>query len=438
MKRRRLSSAQLILLSFLAVILLGTALLCLPFASHSGTPCAFTDALFTATSATCVTGLIVFDTATHWTLFGKLVLICLIQIGGMGVVTVAGLLISLSGKKIGIFERSTLQQAISAPRLDGLLSNVRRIVRAAFLFELVGALCLLPSFCAEFGLTGIPMALFHSVSAFCNAGFDLMGSKAPFSSLTSYAGNGIVNTVIMLLILIGGIGFTTWADVRKHGLRLRRYSAQSKLILVTSLLLIVLPSAYFYFAELTDLSGAERLFASLFQSVTMRTAGFNTVELDRFSETGRVLMILLMLIGGASGSTAGGMKLTTVAILAVAAFSVFRQRKQTAVFGRRIPEELIKQSAAIFFLYIAFALLGAAVISRLEELPYLTCLFETASAAATVGVSLGITPALCTLSKLILIFLMFFGRLGGLTLIFAAFSDDRCTASFPQETMSIG
>lgn len=436
--RRRISSAQVILLSFLAVILLGAGLLTLPAASQTGDRCSFLDALFTATSATCVTGLVVFDTATHWSSFGQGVLLALIQLGGMGVVTVAALLVTLTGKKIGLSQRSTLQQSISAPRLDGLIGSVRTIGKTVLLFELLGAALLLPSFCQSFGWRGVWLAFFHSISAFCNAGFDLMGTQGAFSSLTGWSDSTAVNIVIMLLIVIGGIGFTTWHDIRTHGLKFRRYSVQSKLILTATAVLILLPAAWFFFAELSALPFKARLLGSLFQSVTLRTAGFNTVDLAAFSESGKLIMIGMMLVGGAPGSTAGGMKITTVAVLAVAAVSVFRRRKQAAVFGRRIAAETILTATALLVLYLTFALAGAMAISTMEHLPLLDCLFETASAAATVGLTLGLTPMLGAASKAILIFLMFFGRIGGLTLVFAALTDDRNTASFPEESIAVG
>lgn len=436
--RRRISSAQVILLSFLAVIFLGAGLLTLPAASQTGDRCSFLDALFTATSATCVTGLVVFDTATHWSSFGQGVLLALIQLGGMGVVTVAALLVTLTGKKIGLSQRSTLQQSISAPRLDGLIGSVRTIGKTVLLFELLGAALLLPSFCQSFGWRGVWLAFFHSISAFCNAGFDLMGTQGAFSSLTGWSDSIAVNIVIMLLIVIGGIGFTTWHDIRTHRLKFRRYSVQSKLILTATAVLILLPAAWFFFAELSALPFKVRLLGSLFQSVTLRTAGFNTVDLAAFSESGKLIMIGMMLVGGAPGSTAGGMKITTVAVLAVAAVSVFRRRKQAAVFGRRIAAETILTATALLVLYLTFALVGAMAISTMEHLPLLDCLFETASAAATVGLTLGLTPMLGAASKAILIFLMFFGRIGGLTLVFAALTDDRNTASFPEESIAVG
>ena len=437
-KRRRISSAQIILLSFLGVILLGAGLLMLPISARSGESCSFLDALFTATSATCVTGLVVFDTATHWSSFGQGVLLALIQLGGMGVVTVAVLLATLVGKKIGLSQRSTLQQSISAPRLDGLIGSVRAIVRAVLLFELAGAVALLLPFCAKYGVRGIWLAVFHSISAFCNAGFDLMGAEGAFSSLTGWYDNSFVNVAIMLLIVIGGIGFTTWHDIRFHRLHLHRYTAQSKLILATTAILILLPAAWFFLAELSALPLKERILGSLFQSVTLRTAGFNTLDLTAFSESGKLIMIAMMLVGGAPGSTAGGMKITTIAILVIAAVSVFRRSKHASVFGRRIAAETILTASALFFLYLFFALGGAVAISTIEHLPLLDCLFETASAAATVGLTLGLTPMLGAASKAILIYLMFAGRIGVLTLVFAAFTNDRNTASFPEENIAVG
>lgn len=437
---KRLSTSQIIILGFAAVILAGSLLLMLPIAAADGHMTPFADALFTATSAVCVTGLVVHDTATYWSAFGQTVIILLIQVGGMGVVTIAVALYSISGKRISLKQRSTMQESISAHKLDGIVGMTGFIIKMIIIFELLGALLLSPVFVPQFGLLrGIGYSLFHSVSAFCNAGFDLMGINAQYSSITSYVAQPLVNLVIMALIVIGGIGFLTWDDIRCNKLHFKRYQLQSKVAIVTSLLLIFIPAVYFFFFELSDMDAAPRLLGSLFQSVTARTAGFNTIDLTLLSECGVFIMIMLMLVGGSPGSTAGGMKTTTLAVLLANAVCVFRHRDNARFFGRRISEETVRSAATILAMYLTLFIAGALIISRVESLPLLTCLFETASAIGTVGLTLGITPELGQLSRAILIFLMYMGRVGGLTLIFATTAPSQgISARYPQGKLTVG
>ena len=438
--KRKLSSFQIILLGFAGVILLGALILTLPISSKSHEWTSFIDALFTSTSAVCVTGLIVFDTATHWTIFGQIIILLLIQIGGMGVVTIAVSLAVASGKKIGLFSRETMKNAISAPNVSGIVRLTGFIIKGIFLVEMIGALIMLPVFCTDYGAEGIWMAVFHSVSAFCNAGFDIMGTKSgEFTSLTHYSAQPVINITIMLLIIVGGIGFLVWEDICKHKWRLKSYRTQSKLVLIVTAALIVLPAVYFFFFECGDLSVTERILASLFQSVTPRTAGFNTINLTAISDTGLYLMIILMLIGGSPGSTAGGMKTTTIAVLFSSAFSVFRKKDNAEVMKRRIDDETVKTASAVFLMYITLFLVGGMAISTIENLPITSCLYETASAVGTVGLTLGITPTLGSASKMILIMSMFFGRVGGLTLIYAAFgANKKQVAKLPADTIAVG
>ena len=437
--KKKLTSFQIIILGFSAVILVGALLLMLPISSRSGQAAPFSDSLFTATSAVCVTGLVLHDTATYWSSFGQAVILLLIQIGGMGVITVAASFAMISGRKISLMQRSTMQEAIAAPKVGGIVRLTEFIVKATLLIELLGAAVMAPVFCRDFGVKGLWMAFFHSVSAFCNAGFDLMGTRGAFSSLTSYAAEPVVNATVMLLILVGGIGFLTWDDVRTNGLHLRRYRMQSKVILCTTGVLLLFPALYFFFCEFSALPLPERIWTSLFQAVTPRTAGFNTLDLTRLSEVGQMVVCLLMLIGGSPGSTAGGMKTTTLAVLVSCAVAVFRKRSSANYFGRRIGDEIVKNAVTVFLMYITLFLAGGMVISAVEGLPLLTCLFESASAAGTVGLSLGITPGLGTVSRLVLIALMFFGRVGGLTLIFATLPANRNTLSkLPLEKITVG
>ena len=439
-KRRGLSSFQIIILSFFVLIMLGTLLLMLPISSrqHIFTP--FPEALFTATSATCVTGLIVQDTATYWSFFGQCVIITLIQIGGMGVITIGMAVMRASGMKIGLWHRSTMQDSIAAPNLSGMVRLTGFILKTTGLIELTGAVLLFPVFCKDFGiLKGIWYSVFHSISAFCNAGFDLMGTREPFSSLTSYSSNIYLNCIIMLLIISGGIGFLVWGDIKSNKFRVRRYSLQTKIVLFTTLLLIILPAIFFFFTEYADLNMSDRIISSFFQSVTTRTAGFNSQDLSQMNETGIAVMVILMLIGGSPGSTAGGMKTVTFAVLFMSAITVFSRRKDVQAFKRRIADDTVRNAGAVLFMYFVLAFISAVVVSRVENLPLLTCLFETGSAIGTVGLTLGITTKLTMLSKAILMVLMFFGRVGGLTLIYAALPSSGSSHSrLPLEKISIG
>lgn len=439
-KQKQLTSFQIIIFGFAGVILTGAILLTLPFAAASEQRTSFADALFTATSSVCVTGLVVQDTATYWSVFGQLIIIVLIQIGGMGVITVAAFFAMLSGRKITLMQRSTMQEAIAAPKVGGIVRLTGFIIKTALLIEVLGAVVMAPVFCQDFGVKkGLWMALFHSISAFCNAGFDLMGVTSPFSSLTSYVSHPTINLVIMLLIVTGGIGFLTWDDIRTNRLHLSKYRMQSKVILCTTAALILIPALYFFVSEFSCLPLGERIWSSFFQSVTPRTAGFNTVDLTEISEAGQMVMIVLMLIGGSPGSTAGGMKTTTIAVLIAVASSVFSRKEYPHFFGRSIADETVRNAAAIVLMYIVLFLGGGMSISIAEGLPLVPCLFETASAIGTVGLSLGLTPELGSLSRIILIGLMFFGRVGGLTLIYAALSGMyKNTAKFPHEKITVG
>ena len=436
----RITTFQVIAFGFFGLILIGTLLLMLPVSSRQADGAGFGDCLFTATSAVCVTGLVVQDTALFWSPFGQAVILLLIQIGGMGVVTAAVSLAFVSGRKIGLMQRSVLQESISAPQVGGIVRLTRFIIVTAFGIELLGAALLLPAFIPEFGPgRGIWYALFHSVSAFCNAGFDLMGVQGEFSSMTGFSGSVLVNIVLILLITVGGIGFLVWNDIKQHAFRWKQYRMQSKVVISTSLILILIPFLWFFFSEMEDVPAGERILPSLFQSVTLRTAGFNTVDLTRISGSGQALMILWMLVGGSPGSTAGGMKTTTLAVLLLTAWSVFRRRENTVCFGRRIEKETVRNAVSILMMYFLLFFIGGLVISKIENLPLLTCLFETASALGTVGLSLGITCGLGTVSRCILIGLMFLGRVGGLTLIYAAQSVWKSPRStLPAEKMTVG
>ena len=418
----RINYFQKILLGFAVLILFGAILLMLPIASNEGVNTPFLKALFTSTSASCVTGLIVYDTATHWSLFGQAVILFLIQIGGLGVVVAVTSIILLSGKRIGYSQRNTLANSISINSQGGIMKMLLFLLKWTGIIELFFASLLATQFIPEFGVKrGLWYSIFHSVSAFCNAGFDLMGIKEPFSSLSDYVGNPLINISIMSLILLGGLGFVTWQDIAKNKGNFHRYRLQSKIILSTTIFLVLLPALFYFFLEFREMPIGSRILASLFTAVTPRTAGFNTVDFSKFSDSGIFLQILLMLVGAAPGSTGGGMKMTTMTVLILTSIAIFRNNSRTEAFGRTIPGEVIRNATTIAFMYISLCVLSGMFISLHEHLPLLTTCFETASAIATVGLTLGITPKLSPVSHVVLIFLMYIGRVGGLCLIYAVF-----------------
>ncbi len=437
---KKISSFQIMIAGFLGLILTGTVLLMLPVAVRSGGHASLETALFTSTSAVCVTGLVVEDTAIYWSAFGQIVILILIQIGGLGVAVVAALIAVVSGRKISLLQRSVLQDSMSAHQLGGMVKMTRFIVRTALLVEAAGALIMLPSFCGKYGAEGIWMSVFHSVSAFCNAGFDIMGNQTgPFSSLTSFSAQPGIVLPICLLIMTGGIGYLTWDDIAVHRHHFRKYRMQSKVILAATAVLIVFPAVMLFACAYTEYGLKERVLLSLFQAVTPRTAGFNTADLSTLAGAGRMMMIVLMLIGGSPGSTAGGMKTTSASVLVANAISVFQRRKDTQLFGRRIEDSVIRSASSLLLMYLFLTLSAAAMISMVEKLPFETCIFETASAIGTVGLSLGITSSIGPVSHLVLVFLMFFGRVGGLTLIYAAITGRSAEVSKrPVEKIIVG
>lgn len=434
------SSARIILFGFIIMIFLGASILSLPVSSRSGEFTPFIDALFTATSASCVTGLIVYDTATHWSLFGKIIIIAMIQCGGLGVVTMIAVFTQVAGKKIGLRDRATLQNALSAPQIGGIVKLTSFIFKGTVIIEMIGALLMFPSFMKDFGVTkGIYYSIFHSISAFCNAGFDLMGDVSKFSSLTKYQSDIMINITIMLLILIGGLGFLIWRDVVNYKFDFKRYSTQTKIVFLMSTVLVVFPSVLFFFTEFSTLNIKTRVLSSVFQAVTPRTAGFNTIDYTKFSDNGIAMTIILMLIGGGSGSTAGGIKMTTIFILVATMCSVLKQDKEVAVFKKRIEPDIIKNAVAVFALDIFLFIVGSMIISGMEGFSLKETMFECASAVATVGLTLGITPHLGIISKILLICMMYIGRVGGITLIFAAVNPkNNGNARYPKEQVAVG
>ena len=434
------SSARIILFGFIIMIFVGASILSLPISSRSREFTPFIDALFTATSASCVTGLIVYDTATHWSVFGKIIIIAMIQCGGLGVVTMITVFTQVAGKKIGLRDRATLQSALSAPQIGGIVKLTSFIFKGTVIIEMIGAILMFPSFMKDFGVTkGIYYSIFHSISAFCNAGFDLMGDVSKFSSLTKYQSDIMINMSIMLLILIGGLGFLIWKDILNYKFGIKRYSTQTKIILAMSVVLVIFPSVLFFFTEFSGLDIKTRILSSLFQAVTPRTAGFNTTDYTKFSDNGIAITMILMLIGGGSGSTAGGIKMSTIFILVATMCSVLKQDKEVAVFKKRIEPDIIKNAVAVFVMDVVLFVAGSMIISGIEGFSLKDTMFECASAVATVGLTMGITPHLGIISKVLLICMMYIGRVGGITLIFAAVTPkNNGNARYPKDQVAVG
>lgn len=436
---------KIILLGYCFIILLGTVLLRLPAAVRDGSEHSVLTAFFTATSSTCVTGLIRADTYTNWTLFGQAVILVLIQIGGIGFMTICISALSLTKKNIGLASRSLMQSSISAPQLGGIVRMTKFISLGTFLIEGIGALLLAFYFCPLLGLgRGIWYSVFHSISAFCNAGFDLMGIQGEYSSLTSVVGNWYVNLVIMLLIVIGGLGFFVWRNLLDSKFQYKKMLLHTRIVMFVTAFLILGGALLLFLTEhggaaYHDKSLSEQIAASFFQSVSARTAGFNTVELAKMTEAGRFILICLMMIGGSAGSTAGGIKTTTFAVLMLSIITTFRRRKSVEAFGRRMEDGIARTASCVFMLYLLLSCGGAVLISRIEGIAFLDALFETVSAVATVGLSVGLTPALGSVSCLILCFLMIFGRVGSMTMLLAFSSNKNIKiSSLPLEKVQIG
>ncbi len=438
-----LSPNRAIALGFLSIILAGALLLMLPFANRTGHGLSFLDSLFTATSATCVTGLVVADTWTQFNLLGQIILLVLIQVGGLGYMTMMLQASLFLGRKIGLRQRSLMMESVSAERLSDVLTLLRYILGGTAAIEGLGAVLLSIRFIPELGVArGIWYSIFHSISAFCNAGFDLMGFREPYSSLTAYVFDPLVNLTAVALILLGGLGFLVWRDVLEHGLRFRHYCLHSKLILTASAVLTLGGTALFWLAErdnlLAGMSPGQQALVSLFQAVSPRTAGFNTVDLAKLTSGGGLLTIVLMFVGAGPGSTGGGVKITTVVVCLLTLFSYIRGRHEVGAFNRRLDEEQIHRSAAAVTLYFTLAMGGGFLILTTQPFPLQDALFEVFSAMSTVGLSTGITRDLSSLNRAVLIVMMFCGRIGSLTMMMALAERRAPRIKDPMERISIG
>lgn len=442
--KQRLSRVQTIALGFLLIIAVGTILLMLPISSKNGEVTGFLNALFTATSSTCVTGLVVVDTYTHWSLFGQAVILLLIQIGGLGFITIGVFFSIFLKRRIGLKERNLIQESMNTLQIGGTVRLVLKIVRYTVIFEVVGALLLMIRFIPQFGIAeGIWYGIFHSISAFCNAGFDLMGKMEPYSSLLLYTDDILVNVVIMALIIIGGIGFIVWDDISIHRWKIKEYMLHTKIVLAMTFVLIVLGSICFYLLEyqnLTALDTKGQVLASVFGAVTPRTAGFNTIDTGAYTEGTRMLTVMLMFIGGSPGSTAGGIKTTTMVVILLYVWSTLRNKSGLNIFGRRMDEDSIKKAATVFFINLLLAAIFCLAMAGMEPcLPLSDIFMEVFSAIGTVGISTGITRDVTLASKYMLIFLMYCGRIGSMS--FALLFTEKTHSApvkLPVERITIG
>lgn len=418
----KLTPTQVLALGFAAIILIGTLLLMLPVATKSGERTDFLTALFTATSATCVTGLVVVDTKTYWSVFGQIVIMLLIQVGGLGIMTMSTLFALILDRKITFKERLVMQEAFNTNSLGGIVKFAKYILMVSFLFESIGAIILTLRFLPQMGLKkAVYYGLFHSISAFNNAGFDLMGN---FRSLTGYVSDWVVNLVIMGLIIFGGLGFYVLLDIYEHR-HFNKFTLHSKIVITITLFLITIGTLLIFLFEynnpktLKPLDFPTKILAALFQAVTPRTAGFNTLSLSDMTIASKFLTIILMFIGASPAGTGGGIKTTTFAVILYTVLSVIKGEEETVLYKRTISRNIVYKAVAISFISVFIIFSVTMVLSITETSNFLTVLYETTSAFGTVGLSLGLTPELSTVGKIIIIFTMYTGRVGPLTLALA-------------------
>lgn len=421
-----LAPTKIIVLSFAALIAIGSILLSLPVAARNGQSTNYLDALFTATSAVCVTGLVVYDTYNYWSTFGQIVILLLIQCGGLGIATLATFFSTILGRKVGLKGMLLAQESINFFSFEGVLTLIRRVVAVTFVLEFFGTLMLSIRFIPMFGVKGIYISLFHAVSAFCNAGFDLMGilGKGDFVSLTYFNNDPLVIYTVSFLIIVGGLGFLVWKDLYEFS-KTKSLYLHTKVVLVVTAFLIVTGALFFYAFEnnnpetMGNLDFWGKINASIFQAITPRTAGFNTISTGDMKEVSKVATIFFMFVGAAPGSTAGGIKVTTIGVLIFAIMSQIHGREETVIFKRKVPQYTVNKALSIAGLAMFLIFTSTTVILAFENLPFINVLYEATSAFGTVGLSTGITPILSPISRFILIITMFAGRVGPLTFAIA-------------------
>ena len=442
-KKSKLNAVQILAIGFALLILTGGLILSLPISSASGEYTNYLDSVFTATSAVCVTGLVTIDTGTHWSILGKMVIMFLIEIGGLGFMSLATFVAILLGKKITLRDRLIMQEAMNAFNIQGLVKMVQYVLGFAVGIQFVGALLLSTQFVPEFGWKkGIFYSIFHSVSSFCNAGFDLFGN---YQSVVAYYNNPVVLLTIAGLVIIGGIGFTVLIEIFNFRKR-KRLSTNSKVVLLISTSLVVLGTVFMFIVEyknpqtIGNMNINDKILNSFFASVSPRTAGFNSVSTDGMTMSGKLMTIILMFIGGSSGSTAGGLKTATFGILVLTVISVLKGREETEAFGRRFSKETVYKAFTLFSVCMMLVITVTMILSITEpDKLFINLLYEATSAFATVGLTTGVTQDICSASKVVLIITMYFGRVGPLTVILAVINKSKKSKiRYPETKILIG
>ena len=449
-KKYTLSTTQIILLSFLVTIFSGSVLLALPISSADGKAVPYLDALFTATTSTCVTGLVTLPTASAWSVFGQIVILLLIQVGGLGIITIMSGLMLLINRKMGIGDRLLIQDAFNLNTMSGLSKFVKNVLFGTLIIEGIGAVLYMPVFIPEFGAKGIWISVFNSVSAFCNAGIDIIAEN----SLCNYATNPLVNAVTSALIILGGLGYIVWWDVirvvksrsQRNRKIFRHLTLHSKIAITVTAGLILAGAVLIFIFEYNNpltigkMSLFDKIQVSLFQSITTRTAGFATIPQENLTNASAAVSIILMMIGGSPVGTAGGMKTVTIAVLVCSAFATIRNKNSATLFGRRISEESIKKAVAVVVMFLGICAISTILLMATNNASVIDAVYETVSATATVGLSRSLTATLNTFGKLIIIITMYFGRVGPISLAIALGSknESQNVISEPTEDISIG
>ncbi|MGL4108210.1 TrkH family potassium uptake protein [Clostridium sp. LP20] len=445
MRDHKLNGVQTLVIGFIMVIFIGAILLSLPISSVNGEPTRFLDSLFTSTSAVCVTGLVTVDTGTHWNYFGQTVIIILIEIGGLGFMSFTTFLAILLGKKITLRKRLVMQEAMNTFSIQGLVKMVKYVLGFTFSVQLFGALLISTQFITEYGvLKGIFFSVFHSISAFCNAGFDIIGN---FNSLTGYSSNTVIMLTITILIIIGGLGFTVWMEIYSYNYKgIKKISVHTKIVLLVTSVLVIGGTIFMFLLEyknpetLASMGIKDKVMNSLFAAVTPRTAGFNSISTDGMTNAGKFLTIILMFIGGSPGSTAGGLKTATVGLVVLTVISVIKGREDTEAFGRRFSKELIYKAFALLIIAMGLVIVVTMVLSITEpNESFIDLLYEASSAFGTAGLTTGVTQRLSGVGKVIIMITMYCGRVGPLT-VALAFANKRRKSGYkyPEGKILIG
>lgn len=443
--KKRISKVQFIALGFLIIIITGTLLLMLPVSSRDGRPTGFLDALFTATSASCVTGLVVVDTYTHWSMFGQIVIICMIQVGGLGFISLGVILALLLGRKVSLRHRGLMQESVNTLQLGGIVKLTKKMIIGTLIFEGIGAVILAIRF--SFMMSpgrAVFYGIFHSISAFCNAGFDLLGCYGEYNSLCGFEGDWTINLTISALVIIGGLGFVVWDDISKNKFNIKRYRLHSKIVLAVTAFLLAAGTVLFMIFEwnntMKGMNAPTRFLASFFSSVTPRTAGMNSVDTRALTPASKLLTMILMFIGGSPGSTSGGAKTTTLFVMVAYLWTTMRGKYGIDVFSRRLKEDVVRKAALVIGVNMLLFIIGAMVIFAVQpSLGFSDVIFEVISGISTVGMTTGITRSLGTASRIVIILLMYCGRIGSLSFALS-FSENKRIVPLqqPEEEINIG